>query len=322
MFVNRESELFETIIPLKNRVEAEKFRSYQSQPSKRKQVYLNTLAVFAVNLYLNSIGWATDLKASDSWNPALQTMMDVADLQIPSYGKLECRFVLNGDDRVTIPPEVWSERIAYIVVQFDESLDRARLLGFIRQVTQSEIPLSQLESLSDLPIHLSQQRRAALVQTPTISKWFSEQSGRDWQQIEDFFAPSLAINYRNPQKLASQTKSQLSKGVNRVKLIQLGESNEIVIALIINVQSQNNKPEDMAVLEEFNISLTACNSQLQNYLPEGLELIILDRDGRPVMIAQANETETIEFCFSGKLGESFSVELALEEQIKVERFII
>ncbi len=40
------------------------------------------------------------------------------------------------------------------------------------------------------------------------------------------------------------------------------------------------------------------------------------------MIAQAQQTETIEFYFSGKLGESFSVELSLDEQIKVESFII
>jgi hypothetical protein len=40
------------------------------------------------------------------------------------------------------------------------------------------------------------------------------------------------------------------------------------------------------------------------------------------MIAQANEVTTIEFYFSGKLGESFSVEMFLDEQIKVESFII
>ena len=76
---NKQLEIFPTIIPLETRVRAEKFRCYQARSDKGKQVYLNTLAVSAVNRYLHFLGWATNLKASDSHNPVLQTMMDTAD---------------------------------------------------------------------------------------------------------------------------------------------------------------------------------------------------------------------------------------------------
>lgn len=355
MSVNRQPEIFSTIIPLKTRVEAEEFRRYQSQPSKGKQVYLNTLAVSVVNLYLNSLGWSTNLSASDSQNPVFQTMMDIADLEIPDYGKIECRFVMVGDRTVTIPPEVWTARIGYIVVQLNKSLDRADILGFVRQVSQTQLPLNRLESLEQFPAYLSSQKR--LVSTPIIKlgNWFARQPDPNWQHLEELFAPSVALNFRSPEKSADT--DQLSSAVNRVKLVKLGEN--INIALVLNIQlnsnfaletllnqeksnktSLENLPENISSTSdfrsdvsssqqdilptqpEFNISMTVCNSQFDNFLPPGLELAILDRDSHPVMVAQANQTKTIEFCFSGNLGESFSVEMAIGEKIQIESFII
>ena len=314
MLVNTTSEIFQTNVSWSAHIQAEKFRSYQSQGSKAKQVYLNTLAVSAVNSYLNLIGWSTSLEQSDSWNPVLQTMMDVADLQIPSYGKLECRVILSGQDKVAIPPEVWTERIGYVVVMLDKSLNKATLLGFMRQVNQAELPLSQLESLAKFPGYLSQQKRAATVKAASLSSWFSGALDRGWQQPNELFTPPATINFRSQSELAKLSAKKPISEVSRVKLVQLGTDPEYTIALILNIQPQSKA--------EFDVSIAVCNHQFNNYLPEGLELVIVDQTNRPVMIAQANKTETIEFCFSGKLGESFSVEISLDEQVKVENFMI
>ena len=314
MIVDRQSQLFQTIIPLKTRVDAEIFRSYQRQGSKAKQVYLNTLAVSAVSFYLNSIGWSTSLKDSDSWNPALQTMMDVADLCIPSYGKLECRFVLSGDDMVKIPPEVWSERIGYMIVKLNKSLASATVLGFVRRADRLELPLDMLESLAEFPTYLSQQKRAVPIQTATLNQWFSNHQDPNWQTLEELFSSTAVSNFRSPQKLAKKAGKQLSCEAHRVKLIQLKEEQDVSVILLLNIRPKKEK--------EFDISLVICNSKTDNFLPNGLEMIIADRDSYPVMIAQANETETIEFCFSGNLGENFSIELALDEQVIIESFII
>ncbi len=307
------SEILPITIPLITRVKAEQFRRYQVQTNKAKQVYLNTLAVSVVNSYLNLIGWSTNLEASDSWNPILQTMMDVADLLIPNYGKLECRVVLDDQETVTIPPEVWSERIGYVVVKFNKFLDQAVILGFIRQVRQVKLPLTQLEPLAKFPTYLSQQKRSLPVESINISQWFSGMLDQGWQQQEELFPPTVALNCKTRQ-LVKGTVEQRSPSVTCVKLVELIPIRQITLALILNIQSQSQK--------EFDILITVCNNQIHDYLPNGLELVILDEIQHPVMLAQANDITTIEFYFSGKLGENFSVEMSLEENTKVESFII
>ena len=340
---DRNGDIFPTVISIETRVMAQKFRAYQSQASKAKGVYLNTLTVSAVNLYLHSLGWTTNLEGSDSQNPVLQTMMDTADLEIPGYGKLECRFVMAGEKSVNIPPEVWTDRIGYVIVRLDSALERADLLGFVDRVNRSPLSLARLKSLTEFPAYLSLQKSTPVSETVVISNWFTRQLDRGWHQLEELFSPAVALNFRSPQKLADTTE-KLNPQINPVKLVQFAEN--ITIALILNIQPQTNKmnldreqenkirsdsvPENSADFvsssrrspQEFNISMTVCNSQVRQLLPPGLELVIFDAGDRPVMIAQANENKTIEFCFSGKLGENFRVELVLEEEVKIENFII
>lgn len=313
MILNAKSEIFQINIPLVAHVQADKFRRYQSQENKAKQVYLNTLAVSTVNSYLNFIGWSTSLEQSDSWNPVSQVMMDVADLQIPGYGKLECRVVLSGQTKVNIPPEVWSERIGYIVVMIDESWKIGTVIGFVRKVNQLELPLDQLESLEKFPTYLNQQKRATPIQVASLSSWITGALTQGWQQLDELFAPPIAMNFRSQQKLAEPRQSYDFQEASRVKLVRLGDKSQ-TIALILNIQPQNEF--------EFDVTVRVCNQKYDSYLPEGLELVIVDQTNRPVMFAQASETETIEFFFSGELEEKFSVEVSLDEQFEVEHFII
>jgi hypothetical protein len=158
---------FTVPLALKAHSQAEQFRRYQSNPNKAKQVYLNTLAIYAVNIYLQSRGFETDWEKSYSFNPAMQTLMDVADLMVKNYGKLECRPVLPKTEVVDIPAEVFSERIGYVAVQLNESLREATVLGFADKVVQSELPISQLRSLNELPEYLNN-----IISTVNLSQWY------------------------------------------------------------------------------------------------------------------------------------------------------
>ncbi|WP_414582277.1 DUF1822 family protein [Scytonema sp. PCC 10023] len=80
---------FTVTLTLSAHSKAKQFARHQSNPQKAKQVYNNTLAVSAVNFYLQCLGFETDLEKSDSWNPAMQSLMDVADLEVKALGKLE-----------------------------------------------------------------------------------------------------------------------------------------------------------------------------------------------------------------------------------------
>ena len=142
--------------------QAEQFRGHQSDRRKAKQVYLNSLAVYAVNACLQFRGFETDLSNSASWEPLMQTLMDVADLSVKNHGKLECRPVLPGEETVWVPAEVWLERIGYVVVQLDQSLRKATVIGFVEKVEAQELPLSQLRSPEALLEHLSLAKRPAI----------------------------------------------------------------------------------------------------------------------------------------------------------------
>jgi hypothetical protein len=75
---------------------------------------------------------------------------------VKNYGKLECRPVQPDTEIVYVPEEVWEERIGYIAVQLDASLQEATLWGFTAIVSTCEVALSELRALDQLPNYLSQ----------------------------------------------------------------------------------------------------------------------------------------------------------------------
>ena len=111
---------------------AQQFCRQQSDRTKAKQIYLNTLAVSAVKFYLRCMEIETNWEASLSYSPVFQSLMDVADLEIPFKGKLECRPILPQTNLLYIPPEVRCDaeggslcdhRIGYVAVQLDSLLE-------------------------------------------------------------------------------------------------------------------------------------------------------------------------------------------------------
>ncbi|HBE18182.1 MAG TPA: hypothetical protein DEA78_10140, partial [Cyanobacteria bacterium UBA11159] len=143
---------------------AHKFADQQPTLDKKEQVYLNTLAVLAVRDYLQLMEIDTDLANSDSWHPVVRLCADIADLNLPGLGRLECRpvKVFNSDGKsslselspcsniCSVPPEVWCDRIGYVVVQIDEEKREANLLGFAKNAGKGELYFNQLESLDSL----------------------------------------------------------------------------------------------------------------------------------------------------------------------------
>ena len=118
---------------------AKSFQSQYEHPAKARQVYLNTLAVYAVDTYCECLGIETDLEACESLNPVMQPLMNIADLEIEGIGKLECLSVLPEDEYCDIPPETWSNRIGYVAVEINDSSREATLLGFYPSASTSEI---------------------------------------------------------------------------------------------------------------------------------------------------------------------------------------
>jgi Protein of unknown function (DUF1822) len=301
---------------------AKQFWQQQSDRQKAKQVYLNTLAVYAVNFYLHCMGIKTNWSASSSWNPIWQTLADVADLEIPDVGFLECRPVLPTAQVVCIPPEVWSDRIGYVAVQLDESLRMATLLGFSETAGTGEIAVEQLRSLEDLLAHLHQLSTAAKTsqsQIPNpkskieLSQWLENIFETGWQSIETILGSEqqdLAISLRSNSSLLNST-------IKRAKLIDLGlQMENQSLALLVVVTSETE--------EKLSILVQVHPMEEETYLPPNLQLIMLSESGEILqkVVSRSVDNYIQLKRFRGLPGESFAIQLTFGEVSVTEDFVI
>ncbi|PLZ68702.1 DUF1822 family protein [Fischerella thermalis] len=164
-------------IPEEFRENALKFAREQPTPTRGRQVYLNTLAVQVVNTYLQMLDIPTDLESSYIWQPYRRLIDDVADLVLTGVGHLECRAIRTGDRICYIPPEVWHDRIGYVVVEINQTCKEGKIWGFLPNVTTSEIDINQLHSLDELI------ERSHLI---SLRAWLENMYTTEWQTVEEF----------------------------------------------------------------------------------------------------------------------------------------
>jgi Protein of unknown function (DUF1822) len=286
---------------------ADRFSQQQPTPERRAQVSLNTLAVCAIDDYLQMMGFETNLTAGDSWNPIARMCADVADLQVTNIGKLECRPVKPGDIEYSIPPEVWLDRVGYMFVQIDPAARSATILGFIPQARAS-VRLAQLRSLEDFIDHLH-----SLMTTPVVQlhRWLA---GIDsaietgWQTIESLFAtPELAFRSAN---------SSIANSIQRGKLINLGiqlQGHSIALIVELSPAADSERTQVRLRVESTNHS----------YLLPNIQLIVLDESNQPFLEAQSRSNDNIiQLQFTGNPGEKFGAIVKLGEAEVSEQFVI
>ncbi|MBN3949743.1 MAG: DUF1822 family protein [Nostoc sp.] len=296
------------------RITAQQFANQQPNSEKAEQVRLNTLAVWVVNDYLEMMDIPTDLQASDSWNPVMRLCGNVADLEVPSVGRLECRPVHLHQQRCCIPPETWEERVGYLVVQFDESLQEARLLGFIPSVATETLPLEQLQPLEAFIDHLWQLR-----QLVNLSQWFAGIFEAGWQTIESLWnVPELrsAYAFRSTETVQLNALNRPESITKRAKLIDLGIQilNQPVM-LIVEISPEKDQQTSI------HLQLHATGNQI--YLPPGVYLTVLDSSGTVFLEAQSRKSDNyIQLQFRGEPKEQFSVRVAMNDTSITEHFRI
>lgn len=276
---------------------AQQFADQQTTPEKKEQVYLNTLAVCVVNDYMQIMDIPTDLRASDSWNPAMRLYADVADLKLTELGHLECRPVYSATG-CYIPPEVPDDRIGLVVVEVDAEHQAATLLGFAKTVRPGEA-INQLQPIDDLLEHLDRlERNQSRV---NLSQWLENVFEASWQSVEAFLAPKTpAFRYRN--------------GVTRAKLVDLGIKSQFV-TLVVTLTPKSSM--------EIQILLQVHPTGERTYLPDDLTVNVLDQEGTVVMEAHAGTANSyITLEFSVQIGEHFSITLELGDISLTENFIV
>lgn len=294
---------------------AQRFAQHQPTAAKAEQVRLNTLAVLVMRNYFELMDIPTDLGNSDSWDPVMQVCMNVADLELPDIGRLECRPVLPNCDRWLVPAETWEDRVGYVAVQIDEAAQEAQILGFVPKVEDTtvnddeEAILSDLRSPEALLDHLYDLRSPEPVTDPSpspienlvtnLSQWFTaavadlEQTLSDgWQAVEQVIAPpelspAYAFRFRRP-----------GENIRRARRLNLGA---IAVALVVDLRTGESE-------SELDIRLQLMPTQPEARLPQGLTMAVHEPSGEVVIDAEATGAEDfLELQISGVPGEAFTV---------------
>lgn len=323
---------------------AQQFAQEQATPQQAKQVYLNTLAVYAAHLHLNRLGIATDLNHSDSWNSTLRAMFHPADLLLPAIGRLECCPILPGQTQMMLPDGV-EARIGYIAVQFSEQLDAVRLIGF---VNAAEIP----DSTAEWAIANLQPFDALIECLPdpspdpspdpapvNLRAWLQHSFTAGWQTLESLLGTAqFASDFRSPSLSgADEMTSSKNPIASACKILDFGShSSARSIAnekmhlkpahLDADVQSANQRLALLIQLtphaEAVDISVRICPINPQSYLPSDLQLAVWDQSGTLIQADARQANSWIELEFSGQPGEQFSLKATLGEISISEDFLI
>lgn len=277
---------------------ARKFAMEQTTSAKGKRVYLNTLAVYAVHSFLQLMDIATDITKGNSWHPIYRRFHDVADLVLPKFGSLECRPVLPGEKVISVPKEATEDRIGMVAVQFEERLEEAQIVGFVKGnagLLPQQIELSKLHSLEELLDRLEQ---IAANQVVNLGQWLENLIEAGWQTVDEVLGSNLILaRMREP-----------NGSVVRAKPI----NDEL--ALVVAVMP--TATEDRQIIMQVHPTDS-------NTLPSGVKSIIMDKFGKVLLQVQAkNADNRIQLDIDGKPGEQFRLIVAMGEASFTEDFMI
>ncbi|MEO1391030.1 MAG: DUF1822 family protein [Cyanobacteria bacterium J06634_6] len=318
---------------------------------KSTQIRRNTLAVCAVEAYLQLMEIPSVIAQSDSWNPLIQMMADVADLAIPGVGSLSCRPVLDGEPTCLVPPEDWENRIGYVAVKLDEAASRATLLGFTTTVNATEqVPIEQFEPLEALidEIHqlgvesspaadtmgtnslLSQRFSRSQSTLTRLGQWIEGVASAGWQATDELInPPEMGFAFRTANLATPETRSETTTDVSRAKLIdlgiQLGQS--VQVALVVHMvdvgADAGTEAGEGASTARSNIILQVRPFGNSPYLPEDLTLTVLDDEGASFMSTTSRAIDNyIQLRLSGESGEQFSIQISMGSATFEEAFVI
>ena len=284
---------------------AQSLASQQSSPEAAERVRRNTICKFVMCNYLEMMGIATNLEASDSSHPVLPFFGDFADLDIVGGGKLECRSLRAGESTCYMPPEVWEGRIGYVVLRLEEDGRSATILGFVKKVSTEYLALDRLEPIENLceVIAILRERSKAVAANPigNLIKWSQDLVKSGWQELETLLVnsqPQLAGGWRG--------------SISHRKEIDLSDYLPNCQVELVVTRWQGTEEIRLAV-----------SPVIGECLPQFLKLVVLDKTGDVFQEIESRSIDKrIQFKFNGEVGEHFSAQVVFAELVVTEKFVI
>jgi hypothetical protein len=162
------------------------------------------------------------------------------------------------------------------------------------------------------------QQRCGIAPRPTVKlhDWLEGQFTAAWQAIDAVLLPAqLATAWRSAEGGSAIAPEYR---ISRVKVLRLSttanESNSGDVALLVGMTPTNDTQINLG-LHIYPVGETA------TFLQE-IQVRLLDANATEVGQASATVTETIQFQFSGQLGERFGVEVTMGDRTVTEQFEI
>lgn len=285
----------------------------QFDADHNQQQFRNGLAVYAVDFYLKCMAFEVEPRH----NSILSQLLEGADLVIKDMGRLECCPVRAGETTFQVPVDAWCDRIAYIMVQIEDHLEQAQILGFHPQPVppSGKISLSQLQPIEAFPQYLHESQTTVLTQ---VWAWAREQRNAlaesavgafyGWQRSLTLAEMSLAtrsVEEQKPQLSVSDLRDQVLVS----KAIQLQDLNvEVIMALSPKAEGR------------FKIELVI---EAEQPLPSHLQLAVVDAAGQTFQqLSPTSRGDLMPRPFSAVPGERFCLQLSYGEAEHVENFVI
>ena len=278
---------------------AQKFSCEQKDADKSKQVFLNTLAVLAVNFYCQCLKVETNLEESTIGHYNQRILMDSADLKIDVLGKLECRPVLPNENICYVPSEVWSDRVGYVVVEIDEEAKKAILFGFVEQIETNELPLAQLPDIDNLVDLLLLAKNKQLLERTFAKNWNEDESAKILKDKQK------KLVRRDSPALPTIDKS-ITSPLYRAKYITL-----IRRTFILLVRITPTKEGKFQLLVEVESS---------KKIPSDLNLKLLSLSDQTLKANPTKGDHYISLEYTLQLGESFQIQVKRAEESHTEQF--
>jgi hypothetical protein len=322
-------------IPLDVRIRLKEIADRQEKSSQTEVVYRNQLAVYTTYAYMQYMGVPVDLENSYSQSYLFQKLSDTGALLIHELGHLECRPVAHGAANFYIPEDVWGDRIGYVAVQLNTDQSEAKLLGFVKAVDCSTVPLSQLEPIATLLDYLEQveiqtqeqpekvlvSHSARLIKPGPInrlSQWLGRTFESGWQLVEDLqdewaiAQAEPAIAFRQAPPTQSLVDAEVIQCGKTFKFHEQDDQSQL--RLLVGFRPQ--------VADEYEVRVRLTPTQTP-YLMPGIKLFLLDDTKAEVFQAQTRaQNDFLQFIFSGGVGDEFSIKIAHENMAFEEAFVI
>ncbi len=147
------TELFGQLIPIPENIRQGGAKLKTVNPATESRA----LAVWVVQRYLQRFDYDSDYQSSSVWNPVLQVLTELADLEIfaeeRSLGMVECIPIATDADILEIPEQaVMGEYIAYIAVEINPEHTWGNVVGFTPAL-ETKYPELSISHDDLLPAH-------------------------------------------------------------------------------------------------------------------------------------------------------------------------